>query len=69
MCIITNDLLSDYLGKAPKDLKDTFYALQDVEISTDSFSFYTSVSSVYNRKIEGEAIKIVKLKDNKLKIG
>lgn len=56
--IISSNLLSEYLEKAPNGLKDAFYALQDAEISTDSFSFYTSVSSVYSSKIEGEAIEL-----------
>jgi Fic family protein len=58
LSIISNDLLGEYLEKVPKDLKDAFYALQDAEISTDSFCFYTSVSSVYSSKIEGEAIEL-----------
>jgi Fic family protein len=56
--IISNDLLAEYLEKVPNNLKDAFEALQDAEISTDSFSFYTSVSSVYSSKIEGEAIEL-----------
>ena len=56
--IISNTLLAEYLEKVPNGLKDAFYALQDAEISTESFSFYTSVSSVYSSKIEGEAIEL-----------
>ncbi|MFD2201959.1 Fic family protein [Shivajiella indica] len=56
--IISNDLLSEYLKKVPKGLNHAFEALKDAEISTDSFSFYTSVSSVYSSKIEGEAIEL-----------
>jgi Fic family protein len=56
--IISNDLLDEYLEKVPNSLKDAFEALQDAEISTDNFSFYTSVASVYSSKIEGEAIEL-----------
>lgn len=58
LLILSNDLLSEYLEKAPKGLNHAFEALKDAEISTDSFSFYTSVSSVYSSKIEGEAIEL-----------
>ncbi|MGY6744502.1 MAG: Fic family protein [Cecembia sp.] len=58
LLILGNDLLSEYLEKVPKDLNHAFEALKDAEISTDSFSFYTSVSSVYSSKIEGEAIEL-----------
>lgn len=58
LLILSNDLLSEYLEKAPKGLNLAFEALKDAEISTDSFSFYTSVSSVYSSKIEGEAIDL-----------
>lgn len=56
--IIPTGLLSVYLAQAPKDLHKTFEALQDAEISTDTFSFYTSVSSVFSSKIEGEDIEL-----------
>ncbi|SIT15616.1 hypothetical protein [Belliella pelovolcani] len=58
LLILSNDLLSDYLGKVPEGLKYAFEALKDAEISTDTFSFYISVSSVYSSKIEGEAIDL-----------
>lgn len=58
LSIISNDLLSEYLEKVPKDLNDAFFTLQDAEISTVSFSFYTSVSSVFSSKIEGESIEL-----------
>lgn len=58
LLILSNDLLSEYLEKAPQGLNLAFEALKDAEISTDSFSFYTSVSSVYSSKIEGEAIEL-----------
>ena len=58
LLILGNGLLSEYLEKAPQGLDLAFEALKDAEISTDSFSFYTSVSSVYSSKIEGEAIEL-----------
>lgn len=41
-----------------KDLQSSFDKLEDAEISTDNFSFYTSVSSVFSSKIEGEEIEL-----------
>jgi len=56
--IIPADLLPAYLEQVPKGLGEAFEALHGAEISTDSFSFYTSVSSVYSSKIEGEDIEL-----------
>jgi len=56
--IIPTDLLDTYLKQVPKSLQTNFDALEDAEISTDTFSFYTSVSSVFSSKIEGENIEL-----------
>lgn len=40
------------------DLSAAFSKLEDAEISTSDFSFYTSVASVYSSKIEGETIEL-----------
>ena len=56
--IIPTDLLPVYLAHVPNDLQKAFDALKDAEISSDTFSFYTSVSSVYSSKIEGENIEL-----------
>lgn len=56
--IISTDLLGQYKSMLSKDLQSSFDKLQDAEISTDSFSFYTSVSSVFSSKIEGEEIEL-----------
>lgn len=56
--IIPTDLLPPYLERVPKGLQAAFDALQDAEISTDSFSFYTSVSAMASSKIEGEPMEI-----------
>lgn len=56
--IIPTELLPEYLIRIPKGLDQAFNSLEDAEISTDSFSFYTSVSSVYSSKIEGENIEL-----------
>ena len=56
--IIPTHLLSAYVEQAPKALQATFNALHEADISTDTFSFYTSVASVYSNKIEGEAIEL-----------
>lgn len=56
--IIPTDLLETYLKQVPKTLQANFDALEDAEISTNTFSFYTSVSSVFSSKIEGEDIEL-----------
>ena len=56
--ILPTDLLDTYFKQVPKTLQITFEALEDAEISTDTFSFYVSVSSVYSSKIEGEKIEL-----------
>jgi Fic family protein len=56
--ILPTLLLPEYLKQVPKNLKVQFEALQDAEISSDTFSFYTSVSSVFSSKIEGEDIEL-----------
>ena len=56
--ILPAHLLPDYLEQAPNGMQAAFEALHDAEISTDHFSFYTSVSSVFSSKIEGEDIDL-----------
>jgi len=56
--IIKKELLQEYLKAIPNDLQEKFDALKDAEISTNTFSFYTSVSSVFSSKIEGESIEL-----------
>jgi len=56
--IIPSDLLEQYKLQVNPDLLSTFNKLHDAEISSDSFSFYTSVSSVFSSKIEGEEIEL-----------
>jgi Fic family protein len=56
--IIPVSLLEVYLLQIPHNLSEAFNALHDAEISTDTFSFYTSVASVYSSKIEGEEIEL-----------
>ncbi|HAD11288.1 MAG TPA: hypothetical protein DCF33_02500 [Saprospirales bacterium] len=58
LSILPAALLPAYLEHAPKGLQAAFDGLKDAEISTDSFSFYTSVSSVFSSKIEGEDIDL-----------
>lgn len=52
---IKNELFQEYL-KHQKDISEKFDGLKEAEISTENFSFYTSVSSVFSSKIEGEDI-------------
>ena len=56
--ILPTALLAEYLKQVPKVLQQSFDALHDAEISTDTFSFYTSVASVFSSKIEGEEIEL-----------
>lgn len=56
--IIPVDLLDEYKRQVNADLQKHFDALEDAEISTDTFSFYTSVASVFSSKIEGEDIEL-----------
>ena len=58
MKIIPEILLDDYKKNFPQGLENKFDALHDAEISNDSFSFYTSVASVFSSKIEGEEIEL-----------
>ena len=56
--IIKTDLLDDYLKAIPNELQQKFDNLRDAELSTDTFSFYISVASVFSSKIEGERIEL-----------
>lgn len=56
--IISNALLEEFKKRISKNLYETFEELTDAEISTENFSFYTSVSSVFSSKIEGEDIEL-----------
>lgn len=56
--IIPVDLLESYCLKVDENLASCFESLKEAEISTDEFSFYTSVSSVFSSKIEGEEIEL-----------
>lgn len=67
--MLSNQLLNNFTMQLPIDLKERFDALEDAEISTLDFSFYTSVASVFSSKIEGEDIDLdsyVKHKRDKL---
>ncbi|PSL48041.1 Fic/DOC family protein [Chitinophaga niastensis] len=57
--IVKDDLLGSFSKKIDAiALSQTFSKLEDAEISTSDFSFYTSVASVYSSKIEGETIEL-----------
>ena len=55
--LIKTDLLPAYLASVGI-ITDKFNLLKDAEISTDTFSLYTSVSAMASSKIEGEAMEI-----------
>lgn len=54
---IKSILFPEYLSLV-KDISANFYGLKEADISTENFSFYTSVSSVFSSKIEGEPIEL-----------
>lgn len=56
--IIPVSLLEQYCNQVNEELQNNFDQLTDAEMSTDSFSFYTSVASVFSSKIEGENIEL-----------
>ncbi|MFI5138085.1 MAG: Fic family protein [Sphingobacteriales bacterium] len=56
--VIPADLLAEHRQQVDIALQNSFDRLTDAEISTDSFSFYTSVASVFSSKIEGEDIEL-----------
>ncbi|MCC6411340.1 MAG: Fic family protein [Saprospiraceae bacterium] len=56
--IIPTILLEPYHAVVGEELMHRFEALTEAEISTNSFSFYTSVASVFSSKIEGEEIDL-----------
>ncbi len=57
--IIPTELLSSYKAAIDESaLSAAFNALVDADLSTDGFSFYTSVASVYSSKIEGADIEL-----------
>jgi Fic family protein len=58
MKILKPDLFEQYNKQVDQNLPSNFDALKDAEISTNSFSFYTSVSAITSSKIEGEQMEV-----------
>lgn len=56
--ILPVDLLDKYLNQVPQTITQSFGQLKDSALSTNTFSFYTSVSAVFSSKIEGENIEL-----------
>ncbi len=54
---IKEKLYSEYIDQT-LDISEKFHGLREAEISSENFSFYTSVSSVFSSKIEGEHIDL-----------
>lgn len=50
--------MEDYRNNFPENALNSFNELKEAEISTENFSFYTSVASVFSSKIEGENIEL-----------
>jgi Fic family protein len=58
LLILRTNLLEEYLKQVPRLLQEKFEALRDAETSTNTFSFYTSVSAMASSKIEGEQLEM-----------
>jgi len=56
--IIPVEFLEQYSKQVNKGLKASFDKLKDAEISTKTFSFYTSVSAIASSRIEGEQMEV-----------
>lgn len=56
--IIPIDLLATYKQQINTNLQSAFESLKDAEISTGTFSFYTSVSAITSSRIEGEQMEV-----------
>ena len=56
--IIPTLLLDEYRHQVSLDLKTSFENLKEAEISTETFSFYTSISAIASSRIEGEQMEI-----------
>ncbi len=56
--IIPVTLLAQYQQLVNSNLEASFDELKDAEISTGTFSFYTSVSAIASSRIEGEQMEI-----------
>ncbi len=56
--IIPNSLLQVYVDQIDFDPLEMLIAKSKEDIPFDYFQFYTSVSSVYSSKIEGEAVEV-----------
>jgi Fic family protein len=57
MLLLTDKYFSDYQLQLNRDLSDALPIGETPIFAPDSFSFYTSVASVYSSKIEGEDIE------------
>jgi len=57
--IISTELLEQYCKQVDKKLSNKFDKLQDAEISTSTFSFYTSVSAIASSRIEEDLQKFL----------
>ena len=56
--LIRTNLLEEYQQQVGIDLQNRFDSLKDADISTDTFSFYTSVSAITSSRIEGEQMEV-----------
>ncbi|SHN30392.1 hypothetical protein [Mucilaginibacter sp. OK098] len=56
--IIPIHLLEVFIQQVNRDLQVSFDNLKDAEISTDTFSFYTSISAITSSRIEDEQMEI-----------
>jgi Fic family protein len=56
--ILPHELIDEYHSQFDMPVQQKFEDLTDSELSTKTFSFYTSVSAVFSSRIEGEDIEL-----------
>jgi Fic family protein len=56
--ILSDQLLPKFLQQVGNEVSVAFNSLKEAELSTDTFSFYTSVAAVFSSKIERENIEL-----------
>ena len=56
--ILPTDLLNAYTTQVGEGLNERIAGLSESELSSETFSFYTSVSAVFSSKIEGENVEL-----------
>lgn len=58
MTILTDTYLSDYLQRLDTNIHEAWQGLEKMELTPQSFTFYTSVAVMSSARIEGEPLEI-----------